>query len=307
MSKPPSFYQSVAAAHPDVIRAYEALGEASRAARPARCGQCRAHQAGVRRGRAHRDRRARPHPARARRGRHARTIAARRDPRDHHHRIPRRDERARHDRGRDRQARRGRRVSDTESVAAVGAAPSRRAFPKSFLWGAATSAHQVEGGNPANDWWRFEQEPGVLRTAPERRRVPPLRALRCATSRSPPPTGTTPTACRSSGAASSPSAAASTPRGRALPRGARVAAAARARAVVTLLHFTSPLWIADAGGWESRRHHRPLRRLRALLRARVRRRGGLVVHHQRARGVRVPRLVEGMWPPAERDDGARSR
>ncbi|MEK7067193.1 MAG: family 1 glycosylhydrolase, partial [Patescibacteria group bacterium] len=28
-------------------------------------------------------------------------------------------------------------------------------FPKSFLWGAATSAHQVEGGNH-NDWGQWE-------------------------------------------------------------------------------------------------------------------------------------------------------
>lgn len=27
---------------------------------------------------------------------------------------------------------------------------------KSFLWGAATSAHQVEGGNSGNDWWDWE-------------------------------------------------------------------------------------------------------------------------------------------------------
>jgi beta-glucosidase len=37
------------------------------------------------------------------------------------------------------------------------------AFPAGFLWGAATSAHQVEGGNTCNDWWRFEQLPGVIR------------------------------------------------------------------------------------------------------------------------------------------------
>ena len=30
-------------------------------------------------------------------------------------------------------------------------------FPKNFLWGAATSAHQVEGENINNDWWRWEQ------------------------------------------------------------------------------------------------------------------------------------------------------
>ncbi len=30
-------------------------------------------------------------------------------------------------------------------------------FPKNFLWGTATSAHQVEGGNIWNDWHLFEQ------------------------------------------------------------------------------------------------------------------------------------------------------
>jgi beta-glucosidase len=30
-------------------------------------------------------------------------------------------------------------------------------FPEGFLWGAATAAHQVEGGNRWNDWWEFEQ------------------------------------------------------------------------------------------------------------------------------------------------------
>ncbi|MDO8618896.1 MAG: family 1 glycosylhydrolase [Candidatus Daviesbacteria bacterium] len=30
-------------------------------------------------------------------------------------------------------------------------------FPKDFLWGTATSAHQVEGNNQLNDWWAWEQ------------------------------------------------------------------------------------------------------------------------------------------------------
>jgi beta-glucosidase len=31
-------------------------------------------------------------------------------------------------------------------------------FPKNFRWGTTTAAHQVEGGNTFNDWWRWEQE-----------------------------------------------------------------------------------------------------------------------------------------------------
>lgn len=31
-------------------------------------------------------------------------------------------------------------------------------FPETFLWGSATSAHQVEGGNALNDWWEWEEK-----------------------------------------------------------------------------------------------------------------------------------------------------
>ncbi len=31
-------------------------------------------------------------------------------------------------------------------------------FPKGFLWGTATAAHQVEGGNTNNNWYKWEQE-----------------------------------------------------------------------------------------------------------------------------------------------------
>lgn len=32
-------------------------------------------------------------------------------------------------------------------------------FPPGFLWGTATAAHQVEGGNWNNDWWMWEHNP----------------------------------------------------------------------------------------------------------------------------------------------------
>ena len=33
-------------------------------------------------------------------------------------------------------------------------------FPKDFLWGAATSAYQVEGNNMYSDWWQWEKDAG---------------------------------------------------------------------------------------------------------------------------------------------------
>ena len=35
-------------------------------------------------------------------------------------------------------------------------------FPRGFLWGTATAAHQVEGGNTNNNWYAWEQQPGRI-------------------------------------------------------------------------------------------------------------------------------------------------
>ncbi len=39
-----------------------------------------------------------------------------------------------------------------------GSGPS---FPEGFLWGTATAAHQIEGGNVNNDWWKWEHTEGT--------------------------------------------------------------------------------------------------------------------------------------------------
>src|SRR4051794_41241767 len=41
-------------------------------------------------------------------------------------------------------------------------------FPGQFLWGAATAAHQVEGGNVNNDSWLLEHAPGTFYAEPSR-------------------------------------------------------------------------------------------------------------------------------------------
>jgi beta-glucosidase len=35
-------------------------------------------------------------------------------------------------------------------------------FPRGFLWGTATAAHQVEGNNTNNSWYEWEQQPGKV-------------------------------------------------------------------------------------------------------------------------------------------------
>ncbi len=42
-------------------------------------------------------------------------------------------------------------------AAILGSGMSKLNFPQGFLWGAATSSHQVEGGNDQNDWWEWEK------------------------------------------------------------------------------------------------------------------------------------------------------
>lgn len=40
-------------------------------------------------------------------------------------------------------------------------------FPKDFFWGAATSAHQVEGNNLNSDWWEWEKRIGLKEVSGE--------------------------------------------------------------------------------------------------------------------------------------------
>jgi beta-glucosidase len=123
-------------------------------------------------------------------------------------------------------------------------------FPAGFLWGCATAAHQVEGGN-VNDWWRWEQQPGRIfqnqragqacqwwdgRYAEDFDRAKAMHnnALRFSVewSRLEPEQGQWDE--------------------RALDHYRQMLLALQARGLrpmITLFHFTLPLWLADKGGW----------------------------------------------------------
>ena len=125
-------------------------------------------------------------------------------------------------------------------------------FPEGFRWGTATAAHQIEGGNVNNDWWRFEHTPGSGVAEPSGdacdswHRWPDdveivasmgLDHYRMSVEWS-----------RIEPAPGEWSAAA-------LDHYRRICAALRERGiepVVTLHHFTTPLWLVEQGGWEKR-------------------------------------------------------
>ena len=47
------------------------------------------------------------------------------------------------------------------SLSPPGGLRSLSHFPEHFLWGVATSAHQVEGGNENNQWFEWERAGGI--------------------------------------------------------------------------------------------------------------------------------------------------
>jgi len=124
-------------------------------------------------------------------------------------------------------------------------------FPSGFRWGTATSAHQVEGNNVQNDWWAWEQEPGRIRNGDRSGRAcawwenaehdfdraaqlhQNAHRLSVEWSRIEPRQGEWDQA--------------------ALERYRQMLRALCERGIepmVTLHHFTHPLWFAGQGGWE---------------------------------------------------------
>ncbi len=126
-------------------------------------------------------------------------------------------------------------------------------FPKGFLWGTATSSHQVEGNNTLNQWWAWEQQAGRIIEGQKsgladdwwggRWREDFDRAAE-----------TGQNAHRLSLEWSRVQPAPDRWDENALERYRAMARGLRDRGMipmVTLHHFTDPLWLAERGGWEN--------------------------------------------------------
>ncbi|HEX2564937.1 MAG TPA: glycoside hydrolase family 1 protein [Acidimicrobiales bacterium] len=125
-----------------------------------------------------------------------------------------------------------------------------RTFPEGFVWGTATAAHQIEGGNWNNDWWAWEHARGTTCAEPSgdacdswsrwEEDVSLVADLGLGSyrfslewSRIEPEEGEWSHA--------------------AVEHYRRQCLALRARGVeptVTFHHFTTPRWVTDRGGWE---------------------------------------------------------
>lgn len=180
-------------------------------------------------------------------------------------------------------------------------------FPDGFRWGTATAAHQIEGGNVNNDWWRWEHTPGSgckessgdacdsWHRWPED--VALLRELGLTDyrfslewSRIEPADGELSTV--------------------ALDHYAQVCEGlmeADIAPVVTFHHFTTPLWLADQGGWA---HESMPDRFAAYCERAAARLDGLMA---RACTINEPSMVAtlghlaGMFPPGKQDRELRHR
>jgi len=179
--------------------------------------------------------------------------------------------------------------------------------PEGFIWGAATAAHQVEGGNWNSDWWAWEHDPGspcaeVSGDACDHYNLYPndiqmlamlgFNAYRFSVewARIEPEDSEFSTAQ--------------------LEHYLHMAATCHEHgleAIVTFHHFTSPRWIAELGGWENPsvadRFARFCDRVAAHL-------GDAIDAACTINEPNMPSLhgyLTGIFPPGKRDSGARAR
>ena len=179
-------------------------------------------------------------------------------------------------------------------------------FPNGFLWGTATAAHQVEGGNWNNDWWAWEHDPASSCVEPSgdacdhyhryREDVAGLAELgfnayrfSLEWSRIEPEKGEFSRA--------------------ALDHYARVIDTCREAGlepVVTLHHFTTPRWVAAQGGWASAETAKLFGRYVERVMARIGGQLDLVCTINEPNVVATMGYLVGLFPPGEHDFSRRA-
>ncbi|MBM3555565.1 MAG: glycoside hydrolase family 1 protein [Alphaproteobacteria bacterium] len=181
--------------------------------------------------------------------------------------------------------------------------PEGYPFPEGFVWGVATAAHQVEGGNDKNDWWAWEQRPGTIKHG--HKSGDAVAFARVYAQDADLAKGLGQNAFRMSIEWS-----------RIEPEKGKydaaqiryyhdVFAALRTRGLrpfVTLFHFTLPLWAAAQGGWESQETIRDFERFAAFC---AREYGADVDHWATFNEPNVYAnfgYMAGTWPPGRKDD-----
>ena len=121
-------------------------------------------------------------------------------------------------------------------------------FPKGFLWGAATSAYQVEGNNSNSDWWPWEKKTGLTESGNACRHYELFRedydiakAL-----------GHNVHRLSVEWARIEPEEGVFSEKEIQHYKDALLALKERGiKPVVTLHHFTNPIWFSNIGGWEN--------------------------------------------------------
>lgn len=175
-------------------------------------------------------------------------------------------------------------------------------FPNWFLWGTATAAHQVEGNNVHNDWWAWEQAGGRIRGGDRsgsacdwwnraeadfdlaRDLGQNSHRLSLEWSRLEPRPGEW--------------------NGAACARYRQMLAGLRERGIepmVTLYHFTLPLWLAEMGGWT---HPHALRYFSRYVERVVEELGDLITLWctvNEPAGYAFWSYLDGKWPPGQQN------
>ena len=182
-------------------------------------------------------------------------------------------------------------------------------FPADFLWGTATAAHQVEGGNHANDWWAWEAVPGHIKNG--ERSDPACQHFERFREDFALLAGLHQNAHRLSLEWSRIEPSPGEFSGAAIGHYAEVLRALRTsglKPVVTLHHFTNPSWVAQAGGWDS---PETAERFASFVDRVMLELGELAddwVTINEPTVLAYQGFVQGEWPPGHRGDlGAASR